>query len=225
MNELIPEFNDSLIIDSADLVGDYLELGIDSVLDNEIAKEIPVLKSLISVGKITRSIRERNYMKNLVIFLNELNSGDIDIKKLKKHQEELKNNAREAEKELGRILIILDQTIDNSKSFILGRLYKSYINQLIDWDLFLEFSEITNRLFVLDIKLLNMIKKRNYDYFKLDREDIFRIERLYSLGLIGYRYPNSSESEYFYGSDLSKLGKKYCDLIFDRRDKIDEIKV
>lgn len=103
MNELIPEFNDSLIIDSADLVGDYLELGIDSVLDNEIAKEIPVLKSLISVGKITRSIRERNYMKNLVIFLNELNSGDIDIKKLKKHQEELKNNAREAEKELGRI--------------------------------------------------------------------------------------------------------------------------
>lgn len=32
MNEIVPEFNNSLVIDSADIVGDYLELGIDSIL-------------------------------------------------------------------------------------------------------------------------------------------------------------------------------------------------
>ena len=33
MNEIIPEFNDSLIINSTDIIGDYLELGIDSILE------------------------------------------------------------------------------------------------------------------------------------------------------------------------------------------------
>lgn len=59
MNEIIPEFNDSLIINSTDIIGDYLELGIDSILENEILKEIPIFKSLLSVGKISKNIRER----------------------------------------------------------------------------------------------------------------------------------------------------------------------
>ena len=42
MNEIIPEFNDSLIINSTDIIGDYLELGIDSILENEILTPIQV---------------------------------------------------------------------------------------------------------------------------------------------------------------------------------------
>lgn len=61
-------------------------------------------------------------MKNLVIFINELNSGEIDRKKLNKYKEELRQNPKKAEKELGRILIILEQKIDNIKSLILGKL-------------------------------------------------------------------------------------------------------
>ena len=126
MNEIIPKFNDSLIINSADLISDCLELGIDSLLNNKIIKEIPILKSFINVGKITQNIRERNYLKNIIVFINELNNGDINIERLKSHQEKLKNNSKKAEKELGRILIILDQTIDNIKVSILDKLYKSY---------------------------------------------------------------------------------------------------
>ena len=60
-------------------------------------------------------------MKNLVIFINELNGGKIDRKKLNKYKEELRQNPKKAEKELGRILIILEQKIDNIKSSILGK--------------------------------------------------------------------------------------------------------
>ena len=59
------------------------------------------------MGKITKSIMERYLMKNLVIFINELNGGKIDRKKLNKYKEELRQNPKKAEKELGRILIIL----------------------------------------------------------------------------------------------------------------------
>ena len=218
MNEIIPEFNDSLIINSTDIIGDYLELGIDSILENEILKEIPIFKSLLSVGKISRNIRERNCLKNLAIFINELNSGNIDAEKLRLHQEELKRNSKKAEKELGRILIILDQTIDNIKASILGKLYKAYINQVVDWDMFIEFSEITNRLYINDLKILALIYNGNMNDTS-NRADLYRVERLNSLGVIGLAPESivigtghSRQDSYI---TLNKIGKMYSDIIFN----------
>lgn len=214
MNEIVPEFNDSLVIDSSDIVGDYLELGIDSILENDSLKEIPIIKTFISVGKITKSIRERNLIKNLVIFINELNSGKINKEKLSRHREELRKNPKKAEKELGRILIILEQTIDSIKSSILGKLYKSYINQEIDWDIFIEFSEITNRLFMSDIGILKVMWLKAYNTYIEQKDDNFRIERIYSLGIIGNIFPSINETKHLHGRVLNGLGKKYCDIIF-----------
>lgn len=217
MNEIVPEFNDSLVIDSSDIVSDYLELGIDSILDNDSLKEIPIIKTIIGVGKITKSIRERNLMKNLVIFINELNSGNIDKEKLKKHKEELNQNSKKAEKELGRILIILEQTIDNLKSSILGKLYKAYINQEIDWDLFVEFSEITNRLYINDLSILSLIFKNQLSDTS-NRSDLYRIERLNSLGVVGlapkaiFIGTNASRQDSYI--TLNQIGKIYSNIIF-----------
>lgn len=214
MNEIVPEFNDSLVIDSSDIVGDYLELGIDSILENDSLKEIPIIKTFISIEKITKSIRERNLIKNLVIFINELNRGKINKEKLSRHREELRKNPKKAEKELGRILIILEQTIDNIKSSILGKLYKSYINQEIDWDIFIEFSEITNRLFMFDINILKVMWSQAYNTYIEQKDDNFRIERMYSLGIIGNIFPSMNETKHLHGRVLNGLGKKYCDIIF-----------
>ena len=218
MNEIIPEFNDSLIINSTDIIGDYLELGIDSILENEILKEIPIFKSLLSVGKISKNIRERNCLKNLAIFINELNSGNIDAEKLRLHQEELKRNSKKAEKELGRVLIILDQTIDNIKASILGKLYKAYINQVVDWDMFIEFSEITNRLYINDLKILALIYNGDMNDTS-NRADLYRVERLNSLGVIGLAPKSivigtghSRQDSYI---TLNKIGKMYSDIIFN----------
>lgn len=217
MNEIVPEFNDSLVIDSSDIVSDYLELGIDSILDNDSLKEIPIIKTFIGVGKITKSIRERNLMKNLVIFINELNSGNIDKEKLKKHKEELNQNPKKAEKELGRILIILEQTIDNLKSSILGKLYKAYINQEIDWDLFVEFSEITNRLYINDLSILSLIFKNQLSDTS-NRSDLYRIERLNSLGVVGLApkaiFIGTKASRQDSYITLNQIGKIYSNIIF-----------
>ena len=221
MNEIVPEFNDSLVIDSSDIVSDYLELGIDSILENDNLKEIPIIKTIISVGKIAKNIRERNLIKNLAIFLNELNSGDIDKDKLTKHKEELKQNHKKAEKELGRVLIILEQTIDNIKSSILGKLYKAYINQEIDWDLFVEFSEITNRLYINDLNVLHLIFDNQLSDTS-NRKDLYKIERLNSLGIIGLApkaifigNTGSRQDSYI---TMNSIGKIYAEIIFRKRE-------
>lgn len=215
MNKIVPKLSDSLVIETSNLVSDYLELGIDSLLENDNLKQIPVINTFISVGKITKNIRERNVMKNLIIFLNELNRGVIDIEKLKNHQKELKLNPKKAEKELGRILIILEQTIDNIKASILGKLYKSYINQEIDWNMFIEFSEITNRLFMSDINILQFMWSTNDSNYIEQQDDNFRLERIYSLGIIGTIIPSTDEIKNLHGRVLNVLGKKYCDIIFN----------
>ena len=217
MNEIVPMFNESLIIEPSDLLSDYMELGIDSILADGVLKEIPLLKTMIVGGKIILNIRERNMMKNLIIFLNELNGGSIDKEKLKKHKEELYQNSKKAEKELGRVLIILDQTIDNSKASILGKLYKAYINQDIDWNLFVELTEITNRLYVNDLEVLKLIYNNQLSDTS-NRADLYRIERLNSLGLIGFspniinigRDDNRQESYVV----LNAIGNKYTKIIF-----------
>ncbi len=217
MNEIVPEFNDSLVIDSSDIMGDYLELGIDSILENDSLKEIPIIKTFLSVGKIAKNIRERNLIKNLVIFLNELNSGNIDKEKLNRHKEELRQDHKKAEKELGRVLIILEQTIDNIKSSILGKLYKAYINQEIDWNLFVEFSEITNRLYVNDLSILLLIYNNQLSDTS-NRSDLYRIERLNSLGVVGlapkaiFIGTNASRQDSYI--TLNQIGKIYSNIIF-----------
>lgn len=217
MNEIVPEFNDSLLIDSSDIMGDYLELGIDSILENDSLKEIPIIKTFLSVGKIAKNIRERNLIKNLVIFLNELNSGNIDKEKLNRHKEELRQDHKKAEKELGRVLIILEQTIDNIKSSILGKLYKAYINQEIDWNLFVEFSEITNRLYVNDLSILLLIYNNQLSDTS-NRSDLYRIERLNSLGVVGlapkaiFIGTNASRQDSYI--TLNQIGKIYSNIIF-----------
>ena len=217
MDGIVPEFNDSLVIDSSDIVSDYLELGIDSILENDSLKEIPIIKTFISVRKITKNIRERNLMKNLAIFLNELNSGNIDKEKLNRHKEELKQDHKKAEKELGRILIILEQTIDNIKSSILGKLYKAYINQEIDWNLLVEFSEITNRLYVNDLNVLLLIFNNQLSDTS-NRNDLYKIERLNSLGIIGLApkavFIDDTGSRQDSYITLNQIGKIYSNIIF-----------
>lgn len=217
MNQIIPEFKDSLIIESTNIISDYLELGVDSILDNECLKEIPIVKTFISIGKITKDIGERNLLKNLVIFLNELNKGNIDKEKLKKYKEVLSNNPKKSEKELGRALIILEQTIDNKKSALLGKIYRAYINQEISWDLLIEFTEITNRLYIKDLDVLYLIYQKQLSD-TTNREDLYRIERLNSLGVIGlstkalFIGTNSSRQDSYI--TLNKIGSIYSEIVF-----------
>lgn len=152
-----------------------------------------------------------------MIFINELNSGVIDRNKLATHIKKLED-PKMAEKELGMFLIILNQTFNNEKSILYGKIYKAYVNQMINWEDVVEFSEIVSRLFVQDLKVLkDLYLKKQFivSNFATDRLNTFRIERLYSLGIVGYSpkalYPGGVTENYV---NLNELGKKFTNVIF-----------
>lgn len=217
-NSIITEFNNSLIIDSSDLIQDYMEIGIDRIFENEILKQIPFIKTLLGVVKIRKDLSQRNFTKNLIIFLNELNSGTIDREKLKKHQLELNKNPKLAEKELGMVLIILNQTIDNEKACFLSKLYKAYINQIIHCNLFCEYSEVLNRLFVQDLKILNQVYSGDLNATS-GHPEMFRVERLNSVGIIGLTPKTikvvNGDSRMDSFITLNKYGRLFANIIFN----------
>ena len=154
-------------------------------------------------------------LKQTIAFLNEFNNGKIDNTKLENYKKNINRNKKKLNNELSRIIIILNSNIDKEKSIILAKLYVARINEIITWEEFVEFTEITNRLFLADLKLLKVMWKREYRSYIENLDDRFRVERIYSLAIVGNIFPSASEMYHLYGKILNELGKKYCKIIFE----------
>lgn len=218
MDKLTNEFKNSLICNAGDTLTDYLEVGIDSFIEDGILKDIPIVKSIIAGLKLEKNIHDRNLLKQTLSFLAELNNGSLSEEQLDEYISIIENNSKKCEEELGRVLLYLNSFIDKEKSVMLSKSFKAYIKKQINWNEFCEFAEIINRLFIQDLQILTKIKDRDIDLM-FSREDEFRAERLYSLGLIGtffkaLTFGDIKDGHINSGRTISPLGKKFCEIIF-----------
>lgn len=190
MDGLINDFEKSLFNESKDIVSEYIEVGIDSFLNDGILKEIPIVSTIVGVLKIGKNVHDRNLLKQTLTFINEFNTNRVNEDKLEEYKVKIENNSKKCEEELGRVLLLLNNFIDREKSIMLAKLFKAYINQIINWNEFCEYTEIINRLFIQDINLLEMIYNGTVND-TTNRTDLFRVERLNSLGIIGLTFKSS----------------------------------
>ena len=80
MNEesLASAFSDSLKSESISSISEFAEIGLDSVMEEGILKKIPIASTVASLYKIGRSIKDRYNLKQLMVFLNEINYGIVN---------------------------------------------------------------------------------------------------------------------------------------------------
>jgi len=182
MDKIIPSFKDSLFSDSTEVLGDVAELGIDSLLDEGLFKDFPIVSFLIGVTKTAQNIHDRNLLRQTLNFIKYFNSGKIDVEKLEKYRNEINSDSKKAEEELGRVLIILNNNVELQKSTMLANLFRNYINEKITWAEFCEFSEIVRMIFIGDVRYLGAI----YSGQVKDTTGmlLYPIDRLTSLGLV-----------------------------------------
>lgn len=182
MSELVPALKDTLFSPTYEIVAEYAEIGIDVLLDNEVLKEIPVVGTLSSLCKVGYNVHERNLIKQTLAFITEFNSGSISKEKLDEHREKLEANPKETEKELGRILIILGEQVEQIQSQVLGSFYAAYIKGAISWEKFCELSEANRRMFISDYQILFEAAINNG--LKIQSRELYQADRLISLGLL-----------------------------------------
>lgn len=185
MDELIPAFRQSIFNDSlADGVANIAEVGIDSIMSDGLLKDIPIVNLLLNASRTFKAIHERNLLKNTALFLDAVNSQKIDDKKVQAYKKKLLNE-KTAERELGRVIVLLDQYVDNIKAQMLGKLFCQYIDRDYSWDKFCELSDILNRLFLDDVPFLYSSldsegRQAIYHIYKIP----YNIKRLESIGLV-----------------------------------------
>ena len=137
MKNIIPSFRESLFSENTDILIDISEYTIDSLIEiSDTLTDFPIIKTIASVLKGAHNIYDRNLLKNTLVFIKELNSGEIDKDKYISYKITLEHNPNKCEEELGRVVRILNNIIDVSKSKMLARLYKAYINKKLMWEEF-----------------------------------------------------------------------------------------
>lgn len=205
MDKIIPSFASSLFDGSKDSIGDITELGIDSLLDDGVFKDLPIVSMLVGVKNTYQNFHDRNLLKQTLTFIKQFNSGSINQEKLNKYRDMLNTDSKKAEKELGRVLIILNSTIDMEKSQMLANLYKSYINEKINWNQFCEFAEIIKMIFLNDFNIIDLIYK--HQITDTSGIEIYPIDRLTSLGIV-----NTVMKTIIISSNTSSKSDKYVNL-------------
>lgn len=185
MDELIPAFRQSIFNDSiADSVANIAEVGIDSIMSDGLLKDLPIINLFLNASRTFNAIHERNLLKNTALFLDAINSQKINDRKIQAYKKKLLNR-KTAERELGRVIVLLNQYVDNKKALMLGKLFCQYIDRDYSWDKFCELSDILNRLFLDDIPFLYSIldsegRQAIYHIYKIP----YNIKRLESIGLV-----------------------------------------
>lgn len=216
MSSLADDLGKSLSKNIVPVSVEFLENGIDELISNNALRNIPILNSICGVIRVGKDLRERNLFKQTSAFLLEFNSGTIDEEKLQKYKEKLEDGKGRIS-ELERVLLILNNNIDVEKSKILAKLFTAYINEQITWGDFCEFTDATDRLFLEDLRILRALYDNPNEAPRIG--DNFRSERLYAIGLIGINLHimgPDMETMGWKGRTLNSIGRKYCDIIFNK---------
>lgn len=184
MDKIVNSFWQSILENSKDVLMDFLEIGIDHNLDDSLIKEIPIIKIIYALGETGNSIRERNLMKQTAAFIVELRRKNIASTLLNKKKKEYEGNPKKAEKELSRVLLILNEIIDTDKSNILANFYRGLILEYIDWQKFHELTEVLRSIYLNDLKYLKKIYNGEISKTLGKNYEDYRFYRLYGAGLI-----------------------------------------
>ena len=181
---LSQSFGDSIKEELIDIIGELSEVGLDTIIEDEILKSIPFVSTAISVYKIGTTIREKHHLKKIATFIGVINEK-IGCYKKEQYIKKFKDDKKFREHELEYIIIILDRYLDYNKPQWLAKLYLAYLDEFLSWREFSQFAEIVDtflpgdEIFLRDNKVPRDISGSYYDIY---------VERFCALGLIEKRY-------------------------------------
>lgn len=174
-------FNDSLTSDVSDCVGELVEVGIDSIMDDNLLKDVPFISTAVSIYRIGKSVRERHHIKKLAAFLNEIGNNTANEEKREKYREKFQTNDKFRNQELEYIMVLIDRYIGFEKPKMIAKLYLAYLDGNIMWEEFLMYAEVIDRFLLLDCSTLTTDAERTIVPRDIGGESVLR---LVALGLM-----------------------------------------
>lgn len=162
----------------SDLSQDVIEIALDSVLEDGLVREIPVVKTIVAIGKSVAGVRDRIFLRKVLRFYAGLSSLTVEEKESFLRDVE----SDKQRKRLGETLVmILDRYDHLEKPDLLAKLFIAHVRGQIDFGEFQRLSIAVERAFIQDLYRL-------LDFFTVTEEGNAKSQwapwdRLYSSGL------------------------------------------
>ena len=138
-----------------DLAAEYSELGLDSILNSGIAKDIPILRTVISLAKVGFNIRDRIYLKKIIGFLAQIGQTTQE-----QRDEFIKKYCDNVERFEETVMLILEQANRIEKTTLIGKIFRVCILGEISYEDALNLSNMVNNTLWSDVEA---IKGKNYN--------------------------------------------------------------
>jgi len=155
-NELIKE----VIKAEENVIVDFVELGIDSFLDEGVVKDIPIIGSIVGIYKIGKSIRDAFFIKKLINFIYNLKNIST-----KERQKFIDKCIYEDKNFQEKLICTLDKIDDIDKCKYLSKIFICYGKGYITYLEFRRYMIAIERLNVENILYLKVnIDKKYFDF-------------------------------------------------------------
>lgn len=138
---------------SADLGGlskDYGEVLLDSVLSEGTLRDIPILGTLVAVGRVGISIKDQIFAKKLVRFLSNL--AEVGLADRLEMLDRLENEDGFARQVGDRLIELLDKVDAHAKPEMLAKAFRAYALRTIDGEMLNRLNHAIERLPHYEIK-------------------------------------------------------------------------
>ena len=178
------------------------ELGLDSLLDDGLFKDIPFLSTGISVGKLLNSVSDRILLTKIIHFINELelkNHEEINDFKRKYFRD------KDYSKIGSRILLILERSDNATKIKWLAKGLRLFIHKDLSKEQFLRLSSIINSAYVDDVERISVFNRREKITSHNDLVETYVLDHLFSIGLLGSHGIDGGDAGGRYGGTIYAL--------------------
>ncbi len=142
--------NDNL----GDSVKEIFEIGIDSLFDNELVENVPIVNTICGLFNLGKSIGERFFIKKLVRFLECSDSIDQDeiIKFFDKYKDE---DIQE------RLIMIIDKIDEIEKARVISNLFRAVVGREISKNDFMRCCIAVQSCMLIDLEYLKQTSGQN----------------------------------------------------------------
>ncbi|WP_312813218.1 hypothetical protein [Sedimentibacter sp.] len=206
---------------------DIAEESIDSLLDADVLSDIPIVKTIRAIAKVSLAIREKYLLKKMLIFIETINHGKAKSEEIEKRKKAAESNEKWLRKEIELITIHIDRLDELEKARLTAAFYIEYINLKITWLQYREYLAIIERVFfqdfiqLLDIydailqdkKVKDLIKKGADGGVITKKISELNCDRLIAVGLVQAKRSPIYNGNMLTDYDLTRLGLKFAEVL------------
>lgn len=136
------------------IVSNIGEVALDSITDDGVLKDIPVIGTLTKLYSVGATIKGKIFEKKIIKFLVELEN--ISIEKRKDFVSEISSDNQKSQEIGEHLIIILERIDDIDKPTLIAKLFANYIEEKITYEMFQRLSSIIDKAFLPDLFKLKL---------------------------------------------------------------------